>query len=81
MVIVWIIIGALFLIGLYLTLFPNKLVSWWLKQHSQITDKIGAFKPVAGYRIYYKLGPIVFRIAGIVLIGGSLYGAYVALCL
>ena len=79
MIVVWIAIGAFFAIGLYLALFPTKLVSWWIERHRQITDKLGAFKPIGGYRLYLVLGPVVFRVAGLMLLGGSLYMAYIVL--
>lgn len=80
-VILWIIVSCFFLLGIFLTIYSNKLTSWWLKQHKQMTDKIDidAFKPTDDYRFNYKIGPIMFRILGILLIGVSIFAVFTAL--
>jgi hypothetical protein len=78
---VWIVIAGFFLAGICLVIWSNKLVSWWINQHKHITDNIEMFKPVAGYQIYYKVGPIAFRILGILLIGFSITSVFIVLYL
>ena len=73
MIVGWVLIGLFFLLGVCLVIFPAKIASWWIERHRLFTDKIGGFKPVAGYRMYYVLGPNVIRIAGVLLLGGSVY--------